>query len=71
MKFYQADTADAAWLSAAGELMSDAAAPLQQSRAGLTRELAHVAFEIRDPRQRWILSRQPAINPAFAIAEVV
>lgn len=70
MKLFEGQTADAAWLQAARELSSDASA-LQQSRAGLTRELAHVAFEIQDPRQRWIISRQPPINPAFAIAEVV
>lgn len=28
-------------------------------------------FSIRDPRQRWIVSRHPAMNPAFAVAEVV
>lgn len=71
MKVFHAQTADAAWLAAAGELRSDAGPPLQESRAGLTRELAHVAFEINQPRERWILSREPAINPAFAIAEVV
>jgi len=26
---------------------------------------------LRDPRQRWVASRVPAMNPAFAIAEVV
>ncbi|MGD2118135.1 MAG: thymidylate synthase [Chromatiales bacterium] len=30
-----------------------------------------VSFELRDPRQRWITSRIPSINPAFSIAEVV
>lgn len=28
-------------------------------------------MELTDPRQRWITSRYPAMNPAFAIAEVI
>jgi len=43
----------------------------QQSRNGPVRELLHAALSISDPRQRWVLSRQPALNPAFAIAEVI
>ncbi len=43
----------------------------QPSRAGATREILHAALSVADPRQRWISDRQPPINPAFAIAEVV
>lgn len=43
----------------------------QPSRAGATREILHAALSITDPRQRWISYRQPPINPAFAIAEVI
>lgn len=43
----------------------------QASRAGPTAELLHTAMELRNPRDRWITSRTPAINPAFALAEVV
>jgi thymidylate synthase len=31
----------------------------------------HVAIEIEDPSQHWVLSRSPAVNPAFGIAEVI
>lgn len=31
--------------------------------------MLHATLRISDPRQRWVLSRSPAINPAFAIAE--
>jgi thymidylate synthase len=34
-------------------------------------ELLHVAIDIEHPRQRWVLSRLPPMNPAFALAEVV
>jgi thymidylate synthase len=33
-------------------------------------ELPQTSFRVEDPRQRWITARKPAINPAFAIAEV-
>lgn len=38
---------------------------------GGSQELLHVALSISDPRLRWVLSRTPAINPAFALVEVV
>jgi thymidylate synthase len=31
----------------------------------------HAFFTIHDPRQRWVVSRHPPINPAFAIAEII
>lgn len=68
---FTADTADAIWRQAAAALISDASVHRQASRLGFTRELLHCTFHLRNPRQRWVLSRQPAINPAFAIAEVV
>lgn len=37
----------------------------------MTRDIGQVAFCITQPRLRWVLSRRPAINPAFAIAEAV
>lgn len=43
----------------------------QPSRTGDTYETLHVVLEIDDPRQRWVVSRKPAINPAFGIAEVI
>jgi len=61
-------TADEAWLQAINSLRS--ASRPQSSRLGGTREILHANFHIDDPRQRWVLSRIPAINPAFAIAEV-
>lgn len=42
---------------------------MQSGRGGDAAELLHATFRITDPRQRWVLSRRPGINPAFAIAE--
>jgi len=43
----------------------------QPSRAGDTLEILHAAFEISDPRQRWVNSRTPPVNPAFGVAEAI
>jgi thymidylate synthase len=68
---YEADTADQVWRAAAYEFRQDGVARMHTGRGGVTQELLHVMFAIRDPRRRWVVSRRPAINPAFAIAEVV
>lgn len=43
----------------------------QPSRVGETLELLHVGLDLDDPRQRWVISRRPQINPAFAIADAL
>jgi thymidylate synthase len=66
-----AETADELWQKAALWFSANSSAPRQTSRAGDTREIMNAALTLRDSRQRWIASRAPAMNPAFAIAEVV
>jgi thymidylate synthase len=66
-----AETADEVWQRAAQWFLPGGLAVPQASRGGATTEVLHAALSIRDPRQRWIGSRVPAMNPAFAIAEVV
>jgi thymidylate synthase len=63
-------TADEVWRGAATLFLPDGPARLQGSRGGDTYELLHVVISISDPRQRWVVSRTPAINPAFALVEV-
>lgn len=58
------------WLCLAGELAGPRA-HRQEGRRLPTREILHVAFSIANPIERWTQSRRPAINPAFALAEVV
>lgn len=43
----------------------------QHSRVGQTLEMLHSVIHLTDPRQRWAYSRRPALNPAFALAEVI
>lgn len=71
MHLFEGTTADEVWLKAASAFENSEAVREQPSRAGKTKEILGVAFAIRNPRERWVVSRQPAINPAFAIAEVV
>jgi thymidylate synthase len=63
-------SADEAWRAAAQLLLESDDAALQSSRAGDTVELLHLVLHIEDPSQRWVTSRTPAINPAFALVEV-
>src|SRR5689334_16561053 len=68
---FDGKTADDAWQKLASAFREEGRAAQQVSRSGLTHEILRAAISIDDPRQRWVLSRQPSINPAFAIAEVV
>jgi len=67
----EANTADELWLKAAEWFLPGGVATHQASRCGDTAEVLHAALSLVDPRQRWIASRAPAINPAFALAEVI
>ena len=60
---FQGQSADNVWL--------EAGVRTQNSRSGPTRELLHAVISIADPRQRWVVSRTPPLNLAFALAEVV
>jgi thymidylate synthase len=71
INLFEGDSADQVWQMAESRLSSANAIQAQPSRIGETKELLHVCFAIEDPRQRWVISREPAMNPAFAIAEVI
>ena len=70
VRLFSADTANDVWTQAA-EALTTKDVISQPGRGGPTRELLRSVFEISDPTQRWVSSRSPAINPAFAIAEVI
>ncbi len=71
MLAFEAVTANEAWIKAAEALRNKSNLPLQDGRGGATNEVLHVAFEIREPVQRWVVGRVPAISVAFAIVEVI
>ena len=64
-------SADNVWLQAAEAFRRSDGVRTQNSRGGPTREILHVSISIADPRQRWVVSRKPPLNLAFALAEVV
>ena len=66
-----AQSADELWLKAADWFRPDGMACRQSGRGGDTLEVLHAALSLDDPRQRWVGVREPAMSPAFAIAEVV
>lgn len=68
---FSGETADEAWRMSVKALLEDNDVLIQPSRIGPTREILHATFSIGNPRQRWVLSRTPSMNPAFAIAEVI
>lgn len=68
---FEGATADDLWYQATHRLLNPQETTSQDGRGGRTHELLHTMFVLTDPRQRWIANRQPPINPAFAIAEVI
>lgn len=60
-------TADGVWSDLVATLYE--IGDVQESRDGKVKELMHASFTLLDPRQRIVFAR--AINPAFAIAEVM
>lgn len=69
--FIHAHSANEAWLQALDLLFTSPNATVAQGRGGLTTELLHLTITIEDPRQRWVFARQPAISPAFALADAI
>ena len=71
ISLFQGATADDVWREVAQAFRRSDGVTTQDSRGGPTREILHAAISIEDPRQRWAVSRRPALNPALALAEVV
>lgn len=71
MNVFTGQSADEAWRQAASAIGGRRGTHSIGSRIGSTVELVHSAVEVRDPRSRWVTSRVPAINIAFALAEVI
>ena len=70
-RIFQGDSADQVWIEIAREFWLGHSCRSQDSRLGRTAEIQHAAISISDARKRWVLSRVPPINPAYAIVEVV
>lgn len=70
-RVFEADSGNQLLGDVVDALSSGVAGDVQSSRAGDTREILHAALTLRNPRARWITARRPALNIAFALAEVV
>lgn len=70
-ELFDAETADDLWQRLSAFFGDARRMAAQASRAGDTHEILHAALTVRQPRQRWMPSRTPPVNPAFAIAEVI
>jgi thymidylate synthase len=68
---FESNTASSLWLAAASEFCEGRDSQEQTGRGGNTKEMLHAMFILSDPRQRWTITRNPALNPAFAIAEII
>ena len=67
--FLEKNTADELWTEVY-DLLNDSKSTISvESRNGPIKELLHVYMCIKNPIDRWIISRFPALNPA--LAEVV
>jgi len=67
---FESDNADELW-SQVANAYRHGRFDHQKSRFGDTFELLHAALSLSQPRQRWVFSRKPVINVAFALVETV
>lgn len=68
---YHGTSANDVWRQIAHDFSQANHVATTQSRGGRVVDLGNVCLSISNPRERWIACREPAINPAFAIAEVI
>ena len=71
IRVFNGSSADNVWMQLAKEFQRPGATHKQSSQHGDSNEILHAAISISDPKQRWAMSRKPALNLAFALAEVV
>ena len=68
---FRGQSADNVWLQTAEAFRRSDGVRSQDSRGGPTKEILHVAISIANPSERWVVSREPPLNLAFALAEIV
>ena len=68
---FTGETANEVWQQVATSFRRGVGWREHNGRGGRTNELLHVALSITQPAERWVVSRSPALNPGFALAEVV
>lgn len=71
MKLVESHSADDGWIAATKLFRDTRNLITYDSRCGQCHDVGRMTLLLSDPRQRWVLSRIPALNPAFALAECV
>ena len=71
MHLLRGKSADEVWLLAERKIETRDGTLEQPSCDGDTLELLHACLVLENPLERWVVNRSPALNPAFALAEVV
>lgn len=71
MFVFSGRTADEAWLSVREDFLSGTNARPLSGRTGPVQELRPAILHLENPRDRWILSRDPVMPPAAVLAEVI
>lgn len=68
---FEGSSANEVWQQIAHAFRTGKFLGTHNSRAGATKEILHAMIAIENPRQRWIVSRQPTLNLPFALAEII
>ena len=68
---FEGQAADHVWQQIVEAFRAGGDVLVQPGRGGATKEILRAAITVNDPRQRWVASRQPPLNIAFALADVV
>lgn len=71
IRVFSGPTADHVWCQMADTFRGSDYVRRQEGRGGPCREVLHAAISIENPRCRWVISRNPTIDVAFALAEIV
>lgn len=71
LQVFEGRTADEAWRAAADQFRCGDEISRQLGRGGPTLELLSAVFVIKNPNQRWVVSRNPAMSVASALVEVI
>lgn len=70
MRYISANNADSVWQQAIHHLLNNPDY-VHKGRNGTTYEIIPCILEIKKPYQRWILSRDPSFNAAYALVEFI
>jgi len=69
-RYFRGRSADEVWQQMTDTFRKSDCAHAHNSQKGPVMEMLGAAAEIQEPKQRWVMSRRPAINLALVLTEV-